>query len=207
MSDPPSRSPRGRAKREQILSAARAQFLSQGYARTSTDALAAGAGVSKQTLYAYFPGKTELLAAVVEREMGGLAVGELDRALTSLPELRAHLLGFALGLTRHLLQPDALALLRLLLGEAAHLPEVRRLTRQAIPARLLAGAGALLAAAHARGLIDAPEPDLSARMLIGPVMSFVLLDGFFSDHRPEPPSEATLAKLIDLFLQSVEVRP
>lgn len=206
MPDPPPLSLRAQAKREQILGAARTQFLGQGYARTSTDALAAAAGVSKQTLYAYFPGKTELLAAVVERELGDLNVGGAAGTPSSLPELRARLLGFSLALTTHLVQPDALALLRLLLGEAAHLPEVRTLTRQAVPGRLLAGAAALLAAAHGRGLISAPDPDLSARMLVGPVMSFVMLDGFFGDGLPDPPSEATLGRLIDLFLRSVEVQ-
>ena len=58
-------SPRAQAKRRQITDAARALFLSQGFARTSMDAVTAEAGVSKQTLYAYFASKDELLIAVV----------------------------------------------------------------------------------------------------------------------------------------------
>lgn len=45
-------SPRAQAKRRQITDAARALFLSQGFARTSMDAVTAEAGVSNQTLYA-----------------------------------------------------------------------------------------------------------------------------------------------------------
>src|SRR5262245_8068142 len=58
--------PRARAKREQILQAARTLFLERGFSGTSTDALAAMAGVSKETLYIYFPSKEALLAAVLE---------------------------------------------------------------------------------------------------------------------------------------------
>ena len=56
-------SPRAQAKRQQITDAARALFLAQGFARTSMDAITAEAGVSKQTLYSYFPSKNELLLA------------------------------------------------------------------------------------------------------------------------------------------------
>ena len=43
--------PRARAKKEQIRAGAQRLFLDKGFAATSTDAIAAEAGVSKQTLY------------------------------------------------------------------------------------------------------------------------------------------------------------
>src|SRR5438067_11941488 len=57
--------PRARAKRDQIRAGAQRLFLERGFAGTSTDAIAATAGVSKQTLYAYYPSKEELLADVL----------------------------------------------------------------------------------------------------------------------------------------------
>lgn len=171
---------RTRAKRQQILAAARTLFLAQGYARTSTDAVTRAAGVSKQTLYAYYPGKAELLAATVAQELDGLDPGgRLHPPPATRPELRAQLLGFARAVTSRLLDPDALALLRLLLGEAAHLPELRAALRQAFPARLLGAAEHLLRDAQERGLIETPNLQLSARMFVGPVMSYVALDGLF----------------------------
>lgn len=199
--------PRARAKRQQILTAARTLFLSQGYARTSTDAITEAASVSKQTLYAYYRGKSELLAATVAQELSAL---DLDRRVqdppATLPELRARLLAFAGAVTGHLLEPDALALLRLLIGEAIHLPELRATLREAFPARLLGVTEGLLREAHGRGLIHAPDPNLSARMFVGPVMSFVALDGLFGDAPPRPPGEQALATLVDLFLRTVSVK-
>ena len=56
---------RSAGKTDAILSSARELFLSDGYARTSMDAIAARAGVSKQTVYSHFADKDTLFAAVV----------------------------------------------------------------------------------------------------------------------------------------------
>jgi TetR/AcrR family transcriptional regulator, mexJK operon transcriptional repressor len=201
---PTSDSPRALAKRQQITDAARALFLAQGYARTSTDAITRAAGVSKQTLYSYFPGKAELLSAVITGELNGHAPEALrPTEPQTLPELRAWLVQFAGRVTGSLMQPDSIALLRLLMGEALHLPELRGVLKSSLPARLLDTVTALLMACAARGLIAAPSPDLSARMFVGPVMSFVALDGLFGDAPPVPPSEASIGTLVDLFLLTV----
>jgi len=42
-------------------------FLQQGYSATSMDAVAAGASVTKQTVYRYYPSKEELFVAVMEK--------------------------------------------------------------------------------------------------------------------------------------------
>ncbi|WP_425147437.1 TetR/AcrR family transcriptional regulator [Deinococcus sp.] len=195
---------RSSAKRQQISDAARQLFLTQGYSRTSTDAIARAAGVSKQTLYVYFPGKVELLSAVIEGELEGLSAQPSHPSPPqSLDDLRAALLQFALSVTGKLMRPDAVALLRLLVGEAVHLPELRSLLRQALPAVLLTQTEQLLTACAARGLIHAPDPALGARMFVGPVMSFVALDGLFGDALPAAPSEATLEALVNLFLLTV----
>ena len=197
--------PRARAKRAQISAAARALFLTQGFARTSMDAISAEAGVSKQTVYAYFAGKAELLAEIVARELSSQAVTDsATPAIVSPAQLRQALLRIGAVVTSRLMTTDALALLRLLVGEAIHLPELRPLFRQALPAQLIKGVGAVLSDAAGRGLIEVPNLEISARMLVGPLMSFVVLDGLFStDGEPHPPSDEDLAFLVDAFLRTV----
>ena len=46
----------------------------RGYAATSMDAVTALAGVSKQTIYSYFPSKGELFADFLDGELGHLRV-------------------------------------------------------------------------------------------------------------------------------------
>lgn len=57
----------GHATRERILTAARAEFARHGVAGARINRIAADAHASKDRLYAYFPGKTELYAAVTEQ--------------------------------------------------------------------------------------------------------------------------------------------
>ena len=65
---------RAAAKRAQISAAARAVFLERGYAGASMDAVTAAAGVSKQTLYSYFPSKALLFRDFLDQELGQLRV-------------------------------------------------------------------------------------------------------------------------------------
>ncbi|MGS2811219.1 TetR family transcriptional regulator [Nocardia sp. MW-W600-9] len=57
----------GEATRERILAAAKAEFAEFGIAGARINRIADAAHASKDRLYAYFPGKNELYAAVTER--------------------------------------------------------------------------------------------------------------------------------------------
>lgn len=196
------------AKREQIAAAARTLFLEQGYAGTSMDAVATEAGVSKQTLYVYFPAKLDLLRAILDEEMTAIADGEPVLApLHTVDDLRAQLLRFAERLSSALLHPDAVSLIRLTLGEAFRIPELRETIRNALPVRALHRLATLIAAADAQGLITAPDPDLTARMLLGPLMTYVAIDGFLTAGDVVPPSPEKLRRVVDNVLLTVAVTP
>jgi len=74
-----------RAKRErrkearpgELLAAALDLFVEKGYAATRSEEVAVRAGVSKGTLFLYFPSKEELFKAVVE----GLTVDQVNAAV------------------------------------------------------------------------------------------------------------------------------
>src|SRR3546814_12338908 len=59
--------PKDMEKGSAILDAARRLFTSQGFDGTSMDQIAAGAGVSKPTVYSHYGDKETLFAAVVRR--------------------------------------------------------------------------------------------------------------------------------------------
>ena len=60
-----SRSQHIGSARQQIVDAARAHFFSHGFRSVTMDDLAAELAISKKTLYAHFPGKFDLLEAVL----------------------------------------------------------------------------------------------------------------------------------------------
>jgi len=55
-------------KFDQVIDGARSVFMREGYEGASVDEIARDAGVSKATLYSYFPDKQHLFLAVLEAE-------------------------------------------------------------------------------------------------------------------------------------------
>ena len=74
-------------RKEELLDAAQALFYSQGYQRTSVDAIIDKVGVAKGTFYYYFDSKEELLDALANRL--GLEVLEQIRAVVDQENLSA----------------------------------------------------------------------------------------------------------------------
>jgi hypothetical protein len=72
----PKRERRKEARPGELLEAALDLFVEKGFAATRVDEVAARAGVSKGTLFLYFPSKEELFKAVVrENIVAGLPNG------------------------------------------------------------------------------------------------------------------------------------
>ncbi|MDQ0427011.1 MULTISPECIES: TetR/AcrR family transcriptional regulator [Cellulomonas] len=156
-------------KRAAILAAARELFVQSGVDRTSMDAVAARAGVSKRTVYDYYGDKRRLLLGVVE-EAG-------ERALETLREHVAHRLGDATPLREPaalerafvdlasdlgdalLLSADHLAAVRLVTENEQQLPELDGHPLDEAQTRVLADRLDDLTRA---GLLDAPDPALAA---------------------------------------------
>ncbi len=198
-------SERQAAKREQIALAARKLFLTSGYSGTSMDAVTAEAGVSKQTLYTYFPTKVDLLTNIVAEQLARLTLEPPpNMTLDSIDDLRQRMVAFSVALTERMMTPDTIALLRLLLGEAFQVAELRQLVREALPGQLVSRTERLLTQAEAMGLVTVPHPNLSARMFVGPLMSYVVLDGVIGAQDFVRPDRATLEYLVDAFLTTVK---
>jgi len=68
--------------RQRIVDAARAHFFNHGFRSVTMDDLAEELGVSKKTLYTYFPGKFDLLEAVLADKLTGVeaTLKEVTRA-------------------------------------------------------------------------------------------------------------------------------
>jgi AcrR family transcriptional regulator len=68
--------------RERIIVACRDLSRAQGFHSVNMEGLAAHAGVSKRTVYRYFPGKEAVIEATLDAFMAEIA-GEVDRILLS----------------------------------------------------------------------------------------------------------------------------
>lgn len=203
----PTREQRAEAKRQQILAAARTKFLTTGVAETSIDAICAEAGVSKQTIYAYFDGKDDLLRAVlgslVEDQIDGLA-GQLDtHAIASLSQLREHLVALAVRTAEALTSSDYLATVRIIVYEAAKEPEYGAVFASRVAEPVLAAVRAAVRRAHDNGVVPAPPDPESPRLLVGGILTYTLLDGLLRPDDVRRPSRRQLSALVDGYLHGI----
>lgn len=71
-------------KRDEIVAAARALFVEEGFEASSISRLAAAAGVAPNTIYWYFRDKDEVLVAVLDAELSSSMAEYLQLALKDL---------------------------------------------------------------------------------------------------------------------------
>ncbi|MCB2112787.1 MAG: TetR/AcrR family transcriptional regulator [Parvularculaceae bacterium] len=106
-------------KDEAIIDAASALFAARGYG-VSIDEIAAAAGVSKQTIYARYAAKSDLLAAVVHRTAEDL-VGPLSVSGLSLEDA---LTQFGDRFVDVVFAPAKIDMQRLIIAEAQAFPDL-----------------------------------------------------------------------------------
>jgi AcrR family transcriptional regulator len=77
----PVRQRRKEARPQELLDAALELFVEKGFSATRAEEVAARAGVSKGTLYLYYPSKEDLLKAVIEQRLSSeIAAGAAEAA-------------------------------------------------------------------------------------------------------------------------------
>ncbi|MFK0133403.1 TetR/AcrR family transcriptional regulator [Streptomyces rubiginosohelvolus] len=153
-------------KRAAILTAARELFLADGFDRSSVDAVAARAEVSKRTVYDYFGDKRTLLRAVVDSVGDALVTTvrrTLDETLTDRTEatgLEDALVAFSMRIATEMLgSAEYTTLQRLLRSDSGHLSEQDYNPMANTPDEAIAERFAAFADA---GLLDVPDPRLAA---------------------------------------------
>ena len=115
---------RGR-KYDQVLDGARAVFLQDGYEGGSVDDIARAAGVSKATLYSYFPDKRLLFLEVAKRECARQADTALQQInLQDGPETVLRAAGQKM--LRFSLSDFGRGIFRLCVAESERFPELGR---------------------------------------------------------------------------------
>jgi TetR/AcrR family transcriptional regulator, mexJK operon transcriptional repressor len=120
-------------KGEAIAAAALRLFLRDGYERTSVDAIAAEAGVSKRTVYNRYGDKENLFLSVLRDTYDSMMAtfrGIAEKHLGELADVQQDLTAFALEVALTLTTaPDRIALVRLIMSEAPFFPALIRAER------------------------------------------------------------------------------
>ena len=160
------REARRHSRREAILDEAQCLFLEQGYAATTMSAIAARLGGSKGTLWHHFANKEVLFEAMVERATDAFQA-RASQILVPGDSVRNSLQHFAVQFIERVTAPDAIALHRLVVGEARRFPETGRIFHERASGRMREILSLHLAEAMSRGQLRRDDPAAASRQFVG----------------------------------------
>jgi AcrR family transcriptional regulator len=112
-------------KYDQVVAGARDVFMAQGFEGASVDLIAKEAGVSKATLYSYFPDKRILFVEVAKQECNHQANRALQIDQQDVP-VREMLTKVATNMMEFLTSPFAQRIFRICVAESDRFPELGR---------------------------------------------------------------------------------
>lgn len=160
---PPAREVATRTER--LLDVATKVFLEKGFQGASMIEIARRAGASKQTLYARYPSKAALFAALVQRKAAHLfeAIGPLGEGRN----LHDTLLHCASELLDLILSEDARGVHRVVIAECMEFPELSRLFWENGPGRVRAMLTDYFREQHKLGNMQCSNPDDAVEAFFG----------------------------------------
>jgi AcrR family transcriptional regulator len=179
----PIRRRRKDARPGEILAAARAVFLEAGFAAARVDEIARGAGVSKGTVYLYFPTKEALFEAVVKADFLPVIEG-LRSAIASDPDASAidqlRLIGETMY--RELAGTDRRLLTHLIIAEGRRFPWLAEFYHRDIMSGGKALIRYVLERGRARGEFDAGGLADHPEILMAPTIVAALFAILFAPY-------------------------
>jgi AcrR family transcriptional regulator len=199
---------RKQARPQELLDAALDLFVEKGFAATRSEEVAVRAGVSKGTLYLYYPSKEELLKEVIRHNMvnqiaeGVTIVREFDGSTS---ELLARVFGLwweRIGETR------ASGIMKLMMSEVRNFPEIAQFYVDEVvhPAERMVSQ--LVQRGIDRGEFRAVDVPEVVHALMAPMLFLVMhkhsMGACGVGHSIEP--KVFIATLIDLVLHGLEVQ-
>ncbi|MGD8399078.1 MAG: TetR/AcrR family transcriptional regulator [Anaerolineae bacterium] len=184
---------------QQILEAAARLFAENGYARTTTRALAEAAGVNEVTLFRHFGSKGNLFAAVVETYAAPGLSAALAIEVTG--DLRRDLEAMGTQVLDLLLERgDAM---RLMLCEAEHFPEVRQVLAQN-PRHLRQMLAGYLQRQIDAGRVRPLHVEAAAQAFWGMFFAYSISVWLLDEPvEPELDAHALVAAFVDVFVRGI----
>ena len=170
----PTRQRRKETRPQELLDAALALFVEKGFAATRAEEVAQRAGVSKGTLYLYYPSKEDLFKAVIRQNLSNTIAQGLDRVAAFEGTTSELLVQLAQVWWDRLCHTPAGGIIKIILAEVRNFPDLAQfyLDEVIVPAHHL------LAMAVQRGVqsgeFRALPPQAVAHVLMAPIIFMAL---------------------------------
>ncbi len=165
----PKTSPPPKETRQRIIEAAVEIGSKVGYARATTRAIAEAAGVNEITLFRHFGNKANLFSAAIEQYGGPALAPAIEAQLSG--DYYKDLMAFGHIFINVLLERKEM--LRLLLCESAHIPEVRTILARN-PRELRKMLARYLRSQMEGGIIKEQHPEAMAQAFLGMFFAYAI---------------------------------
>ena len=170
----PTRQRRKETRPQELLDAALALFVEKGFAATRAEEVAQRAGVSKGTLYLYYPSKEDLFKAVIRQNLSNTIAQGLDRVAAFEGTTSELLVQLAQVWWDRLCHTPAGGIIKIILAEVRNFPDLA----QFYVDEVIVPAHHLLAMAVQRGVqsgeFRALPPQAVAHVLMAPIIFMAL---------------------------------
>ena len=167
---------RAESRPDEILDAALDIFERDGFDAARVEDIAKAASLSKAGVYLYFETKDAILRGLIEREVAPVARNLRAVADAGIEDPVGALRMIAAALTALVNDRRKFAVPRIVLSVAGRYPDLAVYYRENVVDQGLGAAKALIDAGVAKGVFRPCDPDVAARMLLGPIFIY----GFYT---------------------------
>ena len=161
---------RKHARPAEIASAALASFAENGYAATTMADVASRAGITKGTIYLYYPNKEELFNALVREHIAEKLAAKIVLLSEANHDILAAIKGSFDIITDMILTEEAFVLGRIITTESGRFPGMVQFWRQEVVDRLLIRFSTLMQHGSEEGVINIIEPKAAALLCLAPTL-------------------------------------
>jgi len=184
---------RAGARPDEVLDAALELFIEKGFALTRVEDIAEKAGISKGSIYQYFPSKQALIEGLVKRAISPMAANAIAMITGFEGDPRTLITLVLYMIAARFEDGQLLAIPKLIMREAVSFPEIALMYRDQVLNNILPVFENMIKKGVEAGYFRKVDPELTIRSIMGPVITHLLLAEIFSI---EPRDGLALERLI-----------
>jgi AcrR family transcriptional regulator len=161
---------RKQARPAEILESALSVFAEKGFAAARMEDIALKAGVTKGTIYLYFPSKEEVFKSLAREHCTQnliVAAEQAEKFEGSVFEFLKEFYGHFVGMV---LSSEAAVLPKIIIGESGNFPELARFWREEVIEKATVMMAGVMARAKARGEIRDLPTEVVCKLAMAPIL-------------------------------------
>jgi len=185
---------RAEARPDEVLDAALELFIDNGFAATRVEDIARKAGISKGSVYLYFPSKQALIEGLVQRAITPLAANAIMMATSFEGDPRTLITLVLNMIAARFADGQVLAIPKLIMREAVSFPEIALMYRDQVLKNAMPVFEGMIEKGVNEGYFRKVDPELTIRSIMGPIITHLLLSEIFAI---EPRDGLALDRLIE----------